>query len=149
MKIGLVCSHGGHWSETCQLFESFANYDVFVATYHSARANDVQRLARTYFTDDIGTNVWRMARATVWAARILLRERPDVLISLGAEIAIPFFYLAKLFKIKTLFIESWCRISTLSKTGRLLYPIADEFWVQWPQLLSVAGPKAHYKGAVV
>jgi UDP-N-acetylglucosamine:LPS N-acetylglucosamine transferase len=85
----------------------------------------------------------------VWAARILLRERPDVLISLGAEIAIPFFYLAKLFNIKTLFIESWCRISTLSKTGKLLYPIADEFWVQWPQLLSVAGPKAHYKGAVV
>lgn len=149
MKIGLICSHGGHWSETCQLFESFADYDVFVATYHSARANDVQRLARTYFTDDIGTSVWRMARATVWAAKILLRERPDVLISLGAEIAIPFFYLAKVFNIKTLFIESWCRISTLSKTGQLLYPIADEFWVQWPQLLRVAGPKAHYKGAVV
>ncbi len=149
MKIGIVCSHGGHWSETCALFDSFAEYDVFVATYHSPRADDVRRVARAYFTKDIGTSVWRMARASIWAARILIRERPDVIVSLGAEIAIPFFYLAKLMRIKTLFIESWCRTASVSKTGRLVYPVADEFWVQWPALAASAGPKAQYRGAIL
>ena len=71
------------------------------------------------------------------------------MVSLGAEIALPFFYLGKLFRIKTIFIESWCRLTDLSKTGRLLYPVTDLFLVQWPQLLSVCGRKARYEGAVI
>ena len=149
MKIGIVCSHGGHFTETMQILEGFAGYELFFATYHSAREADVRRCAPAYFTDNIGTSVWRMFKACFWALGILLRERPSVLVSLGAEIALPFFYLAKIFGIKTIFIESWCRVENLSLTGKLVYPIVDEFWVQWPQLLHACGPKAKYHGAVL
>jgi UDP-N-acetylglucosamine:LPS N-acetylglucosamine transferase len=149
MKIGLVCSHGGHFTETLQILEAFADQEIFFATYHSAREDEVCRLAPAYFIDNIGTSPWRMVKACFWALSILLRERPYVVASLGAEIALPFMYLAKIMGIKTIYIESWCRVENLSLTGRLVYPIVDEFWVQWPQLLKTCGPKAEYHGAVV
>lgn len=149
MKIGLVCSHGGHLTETMQILNAFEGHDIFFATYHNAREAEVQAIAHAYFTPNIGTSVWRMFWALLWAWRILRRERPDAIVSLGAEIALPFFYLSKLLGIRTIFIESWCRVENLSKTGRLVYPIADVFLVQWPQLLQVCGPKARYQGAVI
>jgi UDP-N-acetylglucosamine:LPS N-acetylglucosamine transferase len=149
VKILLVCSHGGHLTETLQLLPAFAGYEIVFATYHSAREDDVRANGRAYFTNNIGTSVWRMLLACFWAWHILWRERPDVVVSLGAEIALPFLYGARLFGARTLFIESWCRIQGLSLTGRLVYPIVDTFYVQWPQLLRACGPKARFFGAVV
>lgn len=149
MKIGLVCSHGGHLTETLQILEAFDGHLIFFATYHSARDSEVRQIAPAYFTENIGANPWRMCKAFFWAFSVLRQERPQVLVSLGAEIAVPFFYCARLFGIKTIFIESWCRVEDLSLTARLIYPFADEFWVQWPQLLDICGPKAAYHGAVI
>lgn len=132
-----------------QILSSFKDCDIFFATYHSARETEVTAIARAYFTDNIGTNIWRMLHTLFWALYILLLEKPDAIVSLGAEIAIPFFYLGKFLRIKTIFIESWCRVENLSKTGKLIYPVADAFYVQWPQLLNRCGPKAQYKGAVI
>jgi UDP-N-acetylglucosamine:LPS N-acetylglucosamine transferase len=149
MKIGLVCSHGGHFTETLQILDAFQGHQIFFATYHSAREEDVRRLAPAYFTQNIGFSPWRMFKAFFWALGVLLRERPDALVSLGSEIALPFFYLARLMGVRTIYIESWCRVENLSLTARLVYPIVDEFWVQWPQLLEICGPKARYHGAVI
>jgi beta-1,4-N-acetylglucosaminyltransferase len=148
MKICLVCSHGGHLTETLHLLPALAEHDCFFATYHSARDQELEQIARVYFTTNIGISLWRMARAVPWAFNVLTNEKPEVILSLGAEIALPFFYLGKLLGIKTIFIESWCRVENLSLTGRLVYPIADVFWVQWPGLLEAAGHKACYHGAV-
>lgn len=149
MKVGLVCSHGGHLTEMLQLLEAFEGYDIFFVTYYSFRNEEVESIAPAYFTDNIGTNPWRLLKATFWAWSILRQERPGALVSLGAEIALPFFYWAKLWGIKTIFIESWCRVEDLSKTGRLVYQVADEFWVQWPQLSRICDSKAEFYGAVV
>jgi beta-1,4-N-acetylglucosaminyltransferase len=149
MKIGLICSHGGHLTETLQIMEALEGHQIFFATYHSARDEAIRQLWPAYFTDNIGTSVRRMLWAGWWALEVLRRERPDAILSLGAEIAIPFFYWCKILGIKTLFIESWCRVENLSKTGRLVYPVADQFWVQWPQMLATCGPKARYYGAVI
>lgn len=149
MKICLVCSHGGHFTETLQILEAFQQHEIFFVTYHSPREADVLQLAPAYLTENIGTNPWRFLLSIFWALKILLHERPQVIVSLGAEVAIPFFYLGKMLGIRTVFIESWCRVENLSKTGRLVYPVADIFLVQWPQLLGVCGQKAMYWGAVI
>ncbi len=149
MKICLVCSHGGHLTETLQIMEAFHGYDCFFVTYYSSRDEAVRSLARTYFLQNIGTNIWRMVKAMVWAPTVLWQEKPDVIISLGAEIALPFMIWGRLLRIKTVFIESWCRTENLSLTGRLVMPIVDRFWVQWPQLLTICGAKAEYHGAVI
>lgn len=149
MKIALVCTHGGHLTEILQLMDAFRDYEIFIATNHSSREDEVRRIANTYFTDNFGYSPWRIFKGFFWAFRILSHEKPKVIVSMGAEIAVPFFLLAKLFGIRTLFIESWCRVNNLSLTGKLVYPITDEFWVQWPQLLETCGSKAKYKGAIV
>jgi UDP-N-acetylglucosamine:LPS N-acetylglucosamine transferase len=131
-----------------QVLDAFEAHEIFFVTYHSSREAQVTKLARAYFTDNIGRSVWRMAKTFLWALTVLLRERPNVIFSMGAEIAVPFLYLGAVLRIKTLFIESWCRVENLSLTGRLVYPVADAFWVQWPQLLRVCGPKAEYHGAI-
>ena len=46
------------------------------------------------------------------------------------------------------FVESVCRAGTLSMSGLLLYHIADEFIVQWPQL-AVKYPRTRYIGRLV
>jgi UDP-N-acetylglucosamine:LPS N-acetylglucosamine transferase len=102
-----------------------------------------------YATENIGMSVPRMLRAFGWAYSILKKERPDVIVSLGAEIALPFLYLGRLMGMKTLFIESWCRVENLSLTGKLVYPFVDALWVQWPELLRRCGSKAEYHGAVL
>jgi UDP-N-acetylglucosamine:LPS N-acetylglucosamine transferase len=149
MKICLASSHGGHLTETLQILDAFEDYEIIFATYTSPREEELREIAPVYLTNNIGTNPIRLLKAFIWAFIILNNEKPDIVLSLGAEIAIPFIYLSKLFGIKTIFIESWCRVDELSRTGKLVYPVADHFWVQWPQLLDVCGPKAQYKGAVI
>jgi hypothetical protein len=52
-------------------------------------------------------------------------------------------------RIRTVFVESLCRVRTCSKTGKALYPLADAFFVQWPQLQEAYGPKARYEGGML
>lgn len=148
MKICLVCSHGGHLTETLRLLEAFEGHDIFFATYHSSRNEELMKIARVYSTQNIGSNIWRMLKAIPWALGILLKEKPNIIFSLGAEVAIPFFYLGKLLRIRTIFIESWSRLSSPSGTGRIIYPVSDVFLVQWEQMLKQCGKKARYEGAI-
>jgi UDP-N-acetylglucosamine:LPS N-acetylglucosamine transferase len=80
--------------------------------------------------------------------KIIRNEKPDLVVSTGAEIAIPVFVVAKLFHIETIYLESWCRIKEPSHTGRLVYPLSNIFLVQWKQLLRMYGKKAKYVGEV-
>ena len=149
MKIAIACSHGGHLTETLQILKAFEGHEIFFCTYWSARDEYLQSIAPAYFTDNIGYSVRKMIKSFFWAWKILQKEKPDIVFSLGAEIAVPFFYLGKLMRIQTIFIESWCRVETRSLTGRLVYPVADAYWVQWPEQLNSCGPKAKYMGAVI
>jgi beta-1,4-N-acetylglucosaminyltransferase len=146
MKICLVCSHGGHLTELLEIMEAFEGYETFFVTYDCVRT---QQLENRYLLSNIGTNPLRMAIAVPRIWRILRREKPDVIVSTGAEIAIPAFYLAKLMGIKTVFIEAWTRVYRPTGTGRLVYPVADVFLVQWEELLDRYGAKARYEGAVL
>ncbi len=147
MKIALVCSHGGHLTEMLYLMEAFSGNDIIFITYNSNRTRNLEY--RTYLVENIGTNLLKMLLASFKIAGILIKERPNIIVSTGSEIAIPAFYLAKLFRIKTIFIESWCRVKVPSGTGKLVYSVSDIFLVQWPEMLIAYGPKAKYMGAVI
>lgn len=145
MKICLVCSHGGHLTEMLQLMDAFKKHEVFFITYDSHRTRELKNV---YLFDNLGEMPLKLLSSLPRIFRILLKEKPAAVVSTGAEIAIPVFYTAKLFRIKTIFIESWCRVHEPSTTGKLIYPIADVFLVQWRQLLKRYGNKAEYKGGV-
>ena len=81
---------------------------------------------------------------------IFLKEKPKVLFSTGAEIAIPSFYIGKfLFRTKLIYLECSAQVYSPSLTGRWVYPISDLFLVQWESLLQHYGPKANYVGGLI
>jgi beta-1,4-N-acetylglucosaminyltransferase len=145
MRICLVCSHGGHLTQMLELEEAFEGHETFFLTYDSVRT---RKLENTYLLPIIGTNMCRMAMSVLRIGGIFWRERPHVVVSTGSEIAIPAFFVSKLLGVKTVFIESWSRITSPSGTGRIVYYMADGFFVQWEQLLSCYGHKAQYAGGV-
>ena len=67
------------------------------------------------------------------AWRVLRKERPDAVVSTGAAVAVPFFIIAKLLGIKTVFIEAYDRITMPTLSGRMCYPMSDLFVVQWDE----------------
>jgi beta-1,4-N-acetylglucosaminyltransferase len=147
MKIALICSHGGHLTELLSLTPAFVDHDTFIVTYATKRTENLE--GKKYFLDNIGTNPIKMMRAFFSLWNILLEEKPQVLISTGSEIAIPAFIISKILRIKTIYIESWCRVYTKSGTGKILYFISDRFLVQWPELAHLYGKKARYEGSIM
>jgi UDP-N-acetylglucosamine:LPS N-acetylglucosamine transferase len=127
--------------------EAFENNNIFFITYKNRRT--LQLKYKKYLIETINTNVWKMMKAFFQIFTILGREKPDLIISTGSEIAIPSYILARFMRIKTIYIESWSRVKTGSGTGRILYYISNVFLVQWPDLLKKYGKKAKYKGAVI
>ena len=133
-------------AEILQLKEAFEGHETFFITYDSVRT---RKLEHKYLLRNIGRNPLVMASVSLHILRILLKERPKLMVSTGSEIAIPAFYLARLLGIKTIYIETWTRVIQPSGTGRIVYPVSDIFLVQWERLLTRYGNKAKYEGAIV
>ena len=149
LKIALVCSHGGHLTEMQTLSPAFAGHDCILITYRCSRTEELSLWPRKYLLNNIGTSVLRMIKAFAQALTILFRERPDVVLSTGAEIAIPFLWIGRFLGARTVYLESWCRVQTRSGTGPLVYPVADLFLVQWPDMVQRYGRKARYLGGLI
>ena len=144
MTVLLVCSMGGHWAEMRLLQPAFVGRRMVLVTYQSAVAQD----AGGHRLHNLGTNPFRHAMAFVRAARILRLERPRLIMSTGSEIALPFFLLARLVGIPTIYVESVTRVRSLSGTGRILRRVATRFYVQWPGL-AAADPRLRYAGGLL
>jgi len=147
MKIGLVCSQGGHLTEMLCLMDAFEKHEFFFITYDTPTTKNLKY--KKYLTKNIGTNPKKMLKVFFQTFKIIKKEKPDIIISTGSEIAIPVSFIAKMMHIKIIYIESWCRVKTKSATGRILYFISNVFLVQWPELTKKYGKKALYKGAVI
>jgi len=147
MKIALICSQGGHLIEMLCLIEAFKRQDLFFITYKNPTTEQLEY--KRYLIENIGTSLSKMIKTFFQTFSILKKEKPDLIVSTGAEIAIPFYITAKLMRINTIYIESWCRVKTKSGTGRILYYISNVFLVQWPNMAKKYGKKAEYHGAVI
>lgn len=149
MKVLLVCSPGGHLQQMLALEPAWRDFDRSWVTLRSA---DVDHLLRDQAVTLGEGPTNRSGRALVAnlaiAWRTLRRERPDAILSTGAGLAVPFFIVGKLLRIQTVYVESVTRTENISLSGRLVYPMADRFFVQWPE--AAAGLKrAEYAGAVL
>ncbi len=150
MKICLVCSHGGHFVELMQLLDAFEGNNYFFATYSSEATKNLKNAYLIKFEGwDLKGKILLM-KCIIKTAQILLKEKPDVIVSTGGgEIAVPFCYIGKILGAKVIFIETLTRTTTPSGGGKFIYPIADLFLVQWESLLKKYGKKAKYWGKVI
>ena len=150
LKLCLVCSPGGHLAEMERLLPAFEGKDYFFVTHGSQYSRHLSRAYLIPYRQGYIRERITWLTTILVALRILLKERPDVVISTGGgEIAIPFCYAGKLLGARVVFIETLARVTTRSAAGRLIYPIADLFVVQWQSLLKLYGNKAQYWGNVL
>jgi beta-1,4-N-acetylglucosaminyltransferase len=146
-KIGLICSPGGHFVEILQLLEAMEGYSTFFLTY---KEKATLNRKDTYYLRNFVRTPFYFIVGILQILFIFLKERPKILFSTGAEIAIPSFYIGKfLFRTKLVYLECCAQVFTPSLTGRCVYPISDLFLVQWDPLLKQYGPKAKYVGGLI
>lgn len=131
-KICIVSSCGGHLTEVRTLLPAYEKYAHFyVINDRIEIPSDME--GRTYFIKHSERDLLFFINL-LEAWRIFKKERPTLIISTGAGPVVPFALIGKLFKIPTVFIETFTRINKPSLTGRIMYRIADKFIYQWPQL---------------
>ncbi len=148
MKVCLVGSSGGHLTHLHMLKPFWENEERFWVTFDKSDAKSIlkdEKMYPCYYPTN--RNVKNTIRNTILAFKILKKERPDIIISSGAAVAVPFFYLGKLFGCKTVYIEVFDRIDSPTLTGKLVYPVSDKFIVQWEEMKKVY-PKAINLGGI-
>lgn len=148
LKICLVGSSGGHLTHLYMLKQFWKNKDRFWVTFDKEDARSKLKDEKVYHCYyPTNRNVKNLLRNTFLAVRILIKEKPDLIISSGAAVAVPFFYIGKIFGAKVIYIEVFDRYNKPTLTGRLVYPIADKFIVQWEEEKKVY-PKAINLGSI-
>lgn len=148
MKICLVGSSGGHLTHLYMLKPFWNNKDRFWVTFDKEDARSLlegENMYSCYFPTN--RNIKNLIRNTIVAFKVIRKEKPDVIISSGAAVAVPFFYLGKLFGAKLIYIEIFDRIDKPTLTGKMVYPIVDKFIVQWEEQKKVY-PKAINLGCI-
>ena len=147
LKIALVCSDGGHLAEMLALSGVFGGHSCFYLTYGGGMADS---LRPAYFFSRFLKNPFRQLAVWFRIARIFAKERPAVVFSTGAELAVPAFYVGKfLFGCRLIYLECSAQVNTPSLTGRAVYPVTDLFLVQWEPLLAKYGSRAQYRGGLI
>lgn len=145
----LVSTQGGHLTHLLALRPWWEGRDrlwVCPATPDVLDRLEGERLRPSYHPTT--RNVPNLLRNAVLALRVLVRERPAIVVSAGAGVAVPFFVLAWLMRIPTVFIEVYDRVDTPTMTGRLCGPFTTRRLVQWESQLAFY-PDAHLVGPLL
>lgn len=135
MKIILVCSTGGHFRTLKQLHPFWGKYNHCWVTFRTTPTETALLGSKVYWAwSPTNRNLPNLVRNFFLAWKVISQERPQLVISTGAGVAVPFLILAKLFGSKTAFVESITRVEKLSLSARLSLPFLDALYVHWPQL---------------
>lgn len=126
MKILLVASAGGHLQQLVWLAPWWSAHARTWVTFDTPDARGMLVGERIVFAHHpTNRSLPNLARNLRLARRVLRDERPDVIVSTGAGVAVPFFALARLAGARSVFLEPYDRVDGPSLTGRLVAPLAD------------------------
>ena len=153
-KVLFISSTGGHLTELLQLKPLFSKYDYHIITEKDKTNKDLknkykERISylpygtRSHFFKYIFIYLFLILK-TIY---LYFKIRPKVIITTGTHTAGPMCCLGKIFGSKVIYIETFANRNKKTATGKLIYPIADLFIVQWEEMLKLY-PKAIYGGAI-
>ena len=138
-KVCIPTSSGGHLTHMLLLMPVLKKAsDRFWVTFDKEDANDRlkgERLYHCFYPTNL--NIPNLIKNTFLAIRVLRKERPNLIISSGAAVAVPFFFIGKLMGAKAVYIEVFDRVDKPTLTGRLVRRVCDAFIVQWDEQLEV------------
>ena len=144
-KICFIASTGGHFEQLMMLKPLMDKYESFIVT-EKTEYSVIEDDRKIYYLNQVNrhekTFIFKMALNFIKSLNLFIKERPDVVISTGALATIPMCIFAKVFKKKIIFIESFAKVNSPTLTGKLVYKFADQFYVQWEQMIE------HYANAI-
>jgi beta-1,4-N-acetylglucosaminyltransferase len=141
----LICCQGGHFMQMQALKSAWEDLPrVWVTT----RAADTEALLgdeqAVFAYVPTARNIKNLFRNLWLAAVVIRRHRPDVLLSTGGGVTVPLFLVGKLVGARLIYVESLTRVDGPSLTGKLVYPLVDRFFVQWPE--AATRPRMEFVG---
>lgn len=150
MKIVFAASSGGHFEQLMMLKPLMEKYESILLTEktdYSAGNSGI----KTYYVGQINRKellfIPKLIANGFKALSIIIKEKPDVMITTGVLAVVPMALLMKLFGRKLVYIESFAKVTSKTLSGKLLYKYADRFYVQWEEMLKLY-PDAIYKGGI-
>lgn len=153
-KVLFIASTGGHFSELMQLSSMFKKYDYHIITEKTkTNTNLVDKYPGKVdylifgSKDHLFSYLFKFAANCFKSVYLYLKIRPKVIITTGTHTAVPMCYIGRLFGSKVIFIETFANSKTKTLAGKLVYPIANLFLVQWEEMLELY-PKAVFKGGI-
>lgn len=150
IKICFAASSGGHYEQLMMLKPLMEKYDSFVITERTDY-NAEENGEKTYYLYQVNRReknvILKMTQNIFLSLRVYMKEKPDFVICTGVLAMIPICLISKLMGKKLIYIESFAKITSPTKTGKLLYKFADQFYVQWDTMLEFY-PKAICLGGI-
>jgi beta-1,4-N-acetylglucosaminyltransferase len=153
-RVIFIASTGGHLNELLQLKEIFDDYDYQIITEGGpSTAHLIDKYPhRVHYLlfgskEHLLSYVFKFLINCFISLIYVIRFRPQYIVSTGTHTAVPFCYLGKLFRSKIIYIETFANVYHGNLAGKLIYPIVDEYLIQWEELKAIY-PKAKYKGRI-
>lgn len=150
MKIIFAASSGGHYEQLMMLKPLMEKYDSVILTektdYRVAN-NDIRTLYVKQINRKEPLFPFKLVGNFFTALKIYYTEKPDLMITTGVLAIIPMALIMKMHRKKLVYLESFAKVSSKTLSGKFLYKYADQFYVQWEQMLELY-PNAIYKGGI-
>ena len=146
-KLLAVSSGGGHWVQMMRIKQAFDDCAVTFVTVHDSYRAEVPN-HKFYVVNDSNLRAkFELLKTAYRVARIVLTERPDIVISTGAAPGYFALRLGRLLGARTIWLDSIANVEQLSISGSKIGRFADLWLTQWPHLARPEGP--HYAGSVL
>lgn len=140
-KVLFIASTGGHLNELMQLKTLFKKYDYHIVTENTKVDKSLKKKYRDKMSFLIyGTKKYPISYIFKFIANSFIslyyffKYQPEVIVTTGTHTAVPMCYIAKIFGSKVIFIETFANRTSGTVAGKLVYPIADTFVVQWEEM---------------
>lgn len=145
-KICLVSASGGHFEQLNRLKPLLETYDGFIVTERTRFSVEAN-----YFVTQTGFRdkgwIRNSIKLFIEVMKIWIKEKPDIVISTGTYVVLPFIIMCKIHKKKLIYIETFARVTDTTKAGKMMYKFADLFIYQWPELKKYY-PNGVYGGSI-
>lgn len=150
-KVLFISSTGGHLSELLQMKPLFKKYKSYIITEKTKSTcvlkTQYERVSFLMYGSKhyVFTYWFKFLFNTFKSLFLFIKIRPNVIVTTGTHTAVPMCYIGKLFRKRIIFIETFANRNTKTVSGKIIYPIADVFVVQWKEMLKLY-PNAIYGG---
>lgn len=146
MKILAIASAGGHWIQLLRLQPAFLDGEVIYISTKPEFAKMVEGKSFYIVPDGNRNNKLGLIKAIIKIFKIVMKLKPNVIITTGAAPGILALIAGKLIGSKTIWIDSIANVEELSLSGKFAVRIANRVYTQWPDL---ANDKIIYAGNVL